>query len=135
MYAMVRTRLDLSQAVSVISRDMHDPRKGHWEAVKWVLWYIKGTLNVGLVFEKDSTGKQECIRCVDSNYAGDLDKYQSTARYVFILSQAPVSRRSILQSTVTLSTTETEYMVMTEAIKEQYGFKGCSMTWGLNRIC
>ena len=34
MYAMVCTRLDLSQAVSMISRYMHDPEKGHWEAVK-----------------------------------------------------------------------------------------------------
>ena len=29
MYAMVCTRLDLSQAISMISRYMHDPKKGH----------------------------------------------------------------------------------------------------------
>jgi len=58
-YAMVCTRPDLSQAVSMISRYMYDPSRGHWEAVKWVLRYIKGTMDVGLVFEKDSTGKQE----------------------------------------------------------------------------
>ena len=51
---------------------MHDPEKDHWEAVKWVLRYIKGTLNVGLVFRNDSMGKQECIGYVDSDYAGDL---------------------------------------------------------------
>ena len=60
MYAMVRTRPDLSQVVSMISRYMHDPGRGHWEAVKWVLRYIKGTIDTALVFEKDSTGKQEC---------------------------------------------------------------------------
>ena len=43
MYAMVCTTPDLSQAVSTVSRYMHDPEKGHWEAVKWVLRYIKGT--------------------------------------------------------------------------------------------
>ena len=57
MYIMVCTRPDLSQAVSMISRYMHDPGRGHWEAVKWVLRYIKGTIDVGLVFEKDFTGK------------------------------------------------------------------------------
>ena len=36
--------------------------------------YIKGTIDVGLVFEKDNTGKQECIGYVDLDYAGDLDK-------------------------------------------------------------
>ena len=34
MYAMVCTRSDLSQAVSMISKYMHDPGKSHWEAVK-----------------------------------------------------------------------------------------------------
>jgi len=78
MYVMVCTRPDLSQAVSMINRYMHDSRKSHWEAVKWVLRYIKGTIDIELIFEKDSTGKQECIGYVDSDYAGDLDKRQST---------------------------------------------------------
>ena len=91
MYAIVCTRADLSQAVSMISRYMNDLGRGHWEIVKWVLQYIKGTIDVGLVFEKDSTGKQECVRYVDSNYAGDLNKCWSTTGYVFILSQALMS--------------------------------------------
>jgi len=37
MCTMVCTRPDLSQAVSMINRYMHDPDKDHWEAVKWVL--------------------------------------------------------------------------------------------------
>ena len=76
------TRPDLSQTVSMISRYMHDPGKGHWEAVNWVLRYIKGIIDVVLVFEKDSMGKQECIGYVDSDYVGDLDKRRSTTRYV-----------------------------------------------------
>jgi len=118
MHAMVCTRPNFSQAVSIISRHMHDPRKGHWEAVKWVLRYIKGTIDVGLVFEKDSTGKQECIGYVDSDYAGDLDKRRYTTGNVFTLSQVLVSWRSILQSTVALSTTEAEYMATMEIMKE-----------------
>ena len=38
--------------------------------------------------------------------------------YVFTLSQAPVSWRFTLQSTVALSTMEAEYMAMTETMKE-----------------
>jgi len=34
MYAIVYTKPDLSQAVSVVSRYMHDSGKGHWEAVR-----------------------------------------------------------------------------------------------------
>ena len=91
---------------------MHDPGRGQWEAVKWVLRYIKGAIDVGLVFENDYMGKQECVGHVDSDFAGDLDKRRSTMGYVFILSQVPVSWCSILQSTIVLSTTEAEYMAI-----------------------
>ena len=37
MYAIVCTRPDLSQTVSMISRYIHDPGRGHWKAVKWIL--------------------------------------------------------------------------------------------------
>jgi len=33
MYAMVCTRLDLSWAISMVNRYMHDPDRGHWDAV------------------------------------------------------------------------------------------------------
>jgi len=133
MYTMVCIRPDLLQTVSIISRYMHDPGRGHWEAVKWVLQYIKGIIDVGLVFEKDSTGKQKCVRYVDSDYAGDLNKRQFTMGYVFTLSQAPVSWRSILQSTVVLSTTEAEYMVMTEAMKEAIWLQGLLDDLGIDQ--
>jgi len=57
MYALLCIRLDLSQVVSMISRYMYDLDRGHWEAVKWIVWYIKSTIDVGLVFEKDTAGK------------------------------------------------------------------------------
>jgi len=43
---------------------------------------------------------------------------------VFTLSQVPVSWYSILQPTVALSTTEAEYMAMTEAMKEAIWLQG-----------
>ena len=47
-------------------------------------------VDVGLLFEKDVGGKQECTGYMDSDYAGNLDKRRSTTGYVFTLSQAPV---------------------------------------------
>jgi len=85
MYAIVCTRLDLSQPVNMITRYMHDFSMGHWEAMKWILQYIKGTIDVGLVFEKDTNGKQDCTGYVDSDYARDLDNLRSTTMYVFTL--------------------------------------------------
>ena len=88
------------------------------EGSECILRYIEGTINVGFVFEKDTMGKQEWIGYVYSNYAGDLDKHQCTTGYIFILSQVSVSCRSFLQSVVALSSTEAEYMAMSETMKE-----------------
>jgi len=49
---------------------------------------------------------QECKGYVDSDYAGDLKKRQSTTWYVFTLSQASVSWHYTLQATVALSIIE-----------------------------
>ncbi|KAH9725397.1 hypothetical protein KPL70_007865 [Citrus sinensis] len=72
MYAMVCTRLDISQAVSMVSRYMHNPGKNQWLAVKWILRYLYGTIDVGLLFKKDCG--QQCVGYCDSDFAGDLDK-------------------------------------------------------------
>ena len=39
------------------------------------------------MFKKDFTGKQECIKYVDSDYTRDLDKHRSITGYVLTLSQ------------------------------------------------
>ena len=53
MYVMVCTRPDISQAVSMVSRYMHNPSKNHWLAVKWILRYLYGTIDIELLFKKD----------------------------------------------------------------------------------
>ena len=72
----------------------------------------------------DVTDKQECIGHIDSDYAGDLDKCRSTTGYVFILSQVSISWRYTLQSIVSMSTMEAEYIAMTEAMKETIWLQG-----------
>lgn len=124
MYAMVCTRPDISHAVNMISRYMHNPGKGHWQAVKWILRYLYGTVDVGLEFVKEDGNNQLFVGYVDSDYAGDLYKRRSTTGYVFTMAGAPVSWRSILQSNVALSTTEAEYMAVTEAFKEVIWLQG-----------
>ena len=48
MYAKISTRLDLAYAISALSRFMSNPSKPHWEALKYLLRYINGSVNVGL---------------------------------------------------------------------------------------
>ena len=133
MYAMVCTRPDIAQAVSVVSRYMSNPVKAHWQAIKWLFRYLKGTINIGLVFDRKGGATSSIIDYVDSDYAGDLDNRKSLLAYMFTLSGCTISWKSTLQSTIILSTTEAEYMTITEAIKEAIWLRGLVSDFGLHQ--
>ena len=46
MYAMIATRPDIAFAVGVVARYMATPRKKHWDAVKGIMRYLKGTADM-----------------------------------------------------------------------------------------
>lgn len=50
MYVMVYTRLDISQAMEVLSRFMANPRWVHWDAVKKVFRYLRDISKYSLCF-------------------------------------------------------------------------------------
>ena len=52
MYIMVCIRPNITHAVKVVSRFMSNPGKEHWEAVNWLLRYLKGTSKIALCFHK-----------------------------------------------------------------------------------
>jgi hypothetical protein len=115
MYVMVCTRPDISHAVGVVSRYMKNLGKEHWEVVKWILRYLRGISTHALCFEGSYIFLQGYV---DSNMAGDKDSRRSTTWYVFTIGGTTVSWISKLQKVVSLSTTEAEYVVATEASKE-----------------
>ena len=43
MYAMVCTRPDFAYAVGVVSQFMSNPGEAHWDAIKWIQRYLRGT--------------------------------------------------------------------------------------------
>ncbi|CAN0915054.1 Retrovirus-related Pol polyprotein from transposon TNT 1-94, partial [Linum grandiflorum] len=50
MYAMVCTRPDIAHAVGLVSRFLSNPGKTHWEAVKWIFRYLRGTSKLSLCY-------------------------------------------------------------------------------------
>ncbi|KAG8485343.1 hypothetical protein CXB51_021504 [Gossypium anomalum] len=64
------------------------------------------------------------IGYVDADFAGDLDRRRSLTGYVFTIGGCAISWKATLQTTVALSTTEAEYMAITEACKEAIWLKG-----------
>ena len=54
MYAMVCTRPNISHAIGVVSKYMANTGKEHWNAVKWVLQYLRGTSDYCITFNRTS---------------------------------------------------------------------------------
>ncbi|MCO5595029.1 hypothetical protein L7F22_049066 [Adiantum nelumboides] len=89
---------------------------------------ILGVGDVQLKFQNGSSFMPKNVRHVpaitkslintDSDYAGDLDNRRPTSGYVFTMAGGAVSWRSRLQTCVTQSTTEAEYVAASEACKE-----------------
>lgn len=111
MYAMVCTGPDLAHAVGVVSRFLSNPGKEHWNAVKWIMRYLRGTSKLKLSFGMENV---QLVAYSDSDLAGDIDTRKSTSGYLIKLCGGAVSWKSRLQ----VSTTESEFIAVTEASKE-----------------
>ncbi|KAF1328946.1 Gag-pol polyprotein, partial [Globisporangium splendens] len=121
MYLMVGTRPDLAAAVGTLSQFAADPCPTHWQALKRVPRYLQATPTHGIRFFGSGSG--ELIGYSDADWAGDIDTRRSTSGYVFVLNGGCISWRSKKQRAVALSTTEAEYMALSEAIQEAVWLK------------
>ena len=117
LYLSIRTRPDITFAVSKVAKFCSDPTKHHWIAVKWILRYLKGTSDLGLLYTSGVDAK-DCFGYSDSDWAGDLDDRKSTSGYIFMLCGAGISWRSKKQTSVASSTAEAEYIALSGAVQE-----------------
>ena len=88
MYAMVCTWLDIAHAIGVVSRFTVNRGKDHWEAVKWIFRYLKGSSKLCSTF---GDSKPILEGYVDANWVGDLDGRKSTSGYLFTFAGGAVS--------------------------------------------
>ncbi|KAH9648407.1 hypothetical protein KPL70_025572 [Citrus sinensis] len=126
-------RPDLAYGIGVLSRFMSNPGKHHWNAAKWMLRYLNGTDGHDIVYGRVDKNSDQVQGYVDSDFAGDLDKRRSITGYVYTLFGGAVSWKASLQSVVALSTTEAEYIALSEAVKEAIWLKGLVTELGLEQ--
>jgi hypothetical protein len=113
---LCHTRPDISYAVSVVSRYMHDPRSGHLDAVNQILRYLKGSPGKGLWFKRN--GHLNVDGYCDADWASCLDDRRSTSGYCVFVGGNLVSWRSKKQPVVSKSTAEAEYRAMSQGLSE-----------------
>lgn len=74
MYAMVCTRPDIAHAEGFLSRYMSKPSKEHWNAIKRVFRYLRGTYDFSICYQGKRKLKSLDIEgFVDVDWVGDLD--------------------------------------------------------------
>lgn len=114
MYCAVATRPDIAFSVSLLAQFMENPGRTHWEAVKRVFRYLKGTKDWKLVYGTEEKGLEGYTDADGSSQ----EHRHAISGYAFLIDGGAVSWSSKKQELVTLSTAESEYVAATHAAKE-----------------
>lgn len=87
---LVHTRPDIAFSVGIISISMEKPTSVHLNTAKRVLRYVKGTLDFGLTYTKDS-GNNILTGFSNSDLAGHIEDRRSTGGTVFYLNESLIT--------------------------------------------
>ena len=102
------SRPDIMFSVCMCARFQSNPKQSHLSAVKRIMRYLLGTINLGLWYPKNSTCN--LIGYSDSDFAGSKTDRKSTSGTCQFIGSALVSWHSKKQNSVALSTAEAEYI-------------------------
>jgi hypothetical protein len=108
-----------------LARFNSNPGQAHWNAVKHLFRYLKGTVDMKLEYgPDDKIGSEMFVTYSDADHGGNKDNGKSTSGYMIKLGSGVVAWQSKLQPVVTRSTTEAEYIAG--------GAAGMEMCWMQN---
>lgn len=121
MFAMICTRPDIAYAVGQVAQFSSAPSHRHWEAVKRIFSYLKGTASHGVSYGWESSGQLAAYS--DADFAGNVDDRRSTSGCVLLLNGGQVAWGSRRQRCTALSTTEAEYVSASAAARDVVWFR------------
>ena len=112
-------------ATHQVAKYSSDPREPHGEAILYLVRYLKKTRDLGIRFKPDPKKGFECY--CDADFSGNWNKRfahkdpstsKSRSGWIVFYAGCPVCWASKLQSQVALSTTEAEYITMSQAQRD-----------------
>ncbi|CAI7858964.1 unnamed protein product [Closterium sp. NIES-54] len=116
-FAATTTRPDIAFACNKLGSGLTMRSDQHWREVDRCLAYLADPRDTAREFG-DGPESLELIGYVDADDAGNKQNRTSTGGYVFVYGGAAVSWSSSRIKCVTLSSTESEYMAVTDACNE-----------------
>jgi len=120
LYLIKYSRPDISNAVRELSKCMDRATYGTYQEMLRVVKFVLDTKNYCLKIQPNFDSKNSWKLKVfsDSDWAGDPETRISVTGFIVYLQNVPVCWRSKAQRGVTLSSSEAEYVAMSEAVKE-----------------
>lgn len=110
------TRPDLYYVVNSARKFLQVHTMDHFQAVKRILRYVKGTLSFGLSFSRDSS--LQVLGYSDTDWARFVENRRSTYDYSIFLGENLISWSAKKQPTIARSSCESEYRTMVNAATE-----------------
>lgn len=105
---LTASRLDIMLAVGLVARYQATPKQNHLLAVKRIFRYLQGTTQYGLWYPKDKSFTLTTY--TDADWASCVDDRKSTSGCAFYLGESLVAWLSKKQTSISLSTSEVEYI-------------------------
>jgi hypothetical protein len=129
MWLAKGSRPDIMYAVGQLSQHCNCPTIRHWNSALRVLRYLKGTEDYCVQYgpigpegagagDLKSPVSPKLQGYCDADYAGDTVDRRSVTGHLFTMNRGPVSWTSTKQRCVATSTTESEYIALSEACKQ-----------------
>jgi hypothetical protein len=119
------SRPDIAYAAHQCARFCQDPKKSHVDAVIHLAKYLQYTKDEGMIIDPDSKKSFEVYADADfaGNYFGktamdDPSTAKSRTGYVITYAGCPLYWGSKLQTCIALSTTEAEYVALSQALRD-----------------
>ncbi len=124
IYFAYRTKPNIVFVVSQLSKHNADPQKDHLQAAKKVVRYLKGIMNLRLIYGQITVRNLLLYGLsgyANNNFAGDPEDRKLVIGYCFFFNGAIVLWSSKKQWTVSTSTTEAKYIAL--------GYKAKEVVW------
>jgi len=117
IWLQTTTRVDITQTVLVLSQFVSNPSYQHYKAALWLVKYLLGTLELGIVY--DMNADAQIVGYVDADHASHESR-RSIYSYIFMFAGAPLFWKNGFETRFSLSTAESEIravFALREAIK------------------
>ncbi|GJT45327.1 retrovirus-related pol polyprotein from transposon TNT 1-94 [Tanacetum coccineum] len=127
---LTSSRPDLVQAVCYCACYQARPTQKHLKEVKRIFKYLKGTINMGLWYPKDSGF--ELTAFSDADHAGCLDTRKSTSGGIQFLGDKLVSWMPKKQNYTAISSAEAEYVALSASCAQVMWMRTQLQDYGFN---